>query len=1107
MVKTAALAEQHFANDPSGALTKLRRFGELIAEGAAATVGIHKKTKEPQAKLIERLVNEALFGPEIEQMFTELRQAGNAAVHEDAGTQREALHHLKTAHTLALWFHRSFHDANFEGAPFVPPPTPEHAHAALEQRLEQLRAELAEQRALLRQTKLNAKQQADLRAAAEQEAKQAYAEAATALELGQESAELLAAERAAFEALLAKLQAAAEAQTKEQRAARIDLARKAAGRVELTEAETRERIDLQLRAAGWEVDSEVLRHGKGARPEKGHKRAISEWPTRSGPADYVLFDGLRPVGIVEVKRESKDVRGCLEQAKRYSRDFEFGDDIEAAGGPWGAYKVPFLFATNGRPFVRQFLAASGIWHLDARVPTNQRRALEGWMSPEGLAKLLNQDLEAANAKLTSESLDYLPLRPYQREAIAAVEDKIAAGQRELLLAMATGTGKTRTCICLTYRLIKAGRFNRVLFLVDRTSLGIQAMQAFENLKLEQQRSFTDIYDVKELGEGDPESDTRLQIATIQAMVSRLDADDVHTPVDQYDCIIVDECHRGYNLDREMSEGELAYRSEQEYVSKYRRVLDHFDAVKIGLTATPALHTTQIFGDPVYTYSYRRAVIEGYLVDHEPPTRITTRLSQTGVSWAFGEEMQIYRTDTKAVDLIHAPDDVQIDAAGFNKQALVPAFNRAVCRALAEQIDPSLPGKTLIFCVKDSHADDVVGMLLEAFTDRYGPTDNDAVVKITGAVDKPASIIARFKNEQNPRVAVTVDLLTTGIDVPELVNLVFLRRVRSRILYDQMIGRGTRLCPDIGKHYFRIFDAVDIYSSLYEHTDMKPVVSDVKTSFATLLEGLEVVRTLAERQRICEELIAKLQRKHRALHGTKREQFSELSGTDLEPLIAQLRNAGPDEILAWWHERPALADWLDALVAEGKVLPISTEEDEVVAITRGYGGKQPADYLESFGAYIRDNLNEIPALLVVTQRPRDLTRAQLVELRLLLAQAGYTEANLEGAWRDSTNQEMAASIIGFIRGQALGSPLVPYPRRVQAALDRILASRDWTGPQRKWLARIGKQLVEQKVVDRAVIDQDEAFSQAGGFTRLDKTFGGELEDLLRELNEAVWSDAG
>lgn len=206
-------------------------------------------------------------------------------------------------------------------------------------------------------------------------------------------------------------------------------------------------------------------------------------------------------------------------------------------------------------------------------------------------------------------MDYLGLRDYQCAAIQAVEAALADEQRRLLLAMATGTGKTRTALGLIYRLIKTKRFRRVLFLVDRTSLGDQAQVAFANAKLEHLQSFNDIYDVKRLDDLQPDKDTKLHFATVQGMMRRiLNPSDTDTmpSVGQYDCIVVDECHRGYNLDKELSDEELTFRSQEEYMSKYRRVLEYFDAVAIGLTATPALHTTEIFGPPVFTYSYRDA---------------------------------------------------------------------------------------------------------------------------------------------------------------------------------------------------------------------------------------------------------------------------------------------------------------------------------------------------------------------------------------------------------------------------------------------------------------------------------------------------------------------
>ncbi|MFO0654590.1 MAG: type I restriction-modification system endonuclease, partial [Polyangia bacterium] len=565
--------------------------------------------------------------------------------------------------------------------------------------------------------------------------------------------------------------------------------------------------------------------------------AIAEWPTENGPADYILFVGLTPVATVEAKRKNKDVSGCIQQAKRYSRGFVIDGTLTSPGGPWLQHKLPFVFSTNGRPYLRQLETRSGIWFCDVRLPDRLGHALDGWYTPEGLTALLKRDEVRAHQQLSQEPFAYgFTLRPYQQTAIQAVESAIAKGQRAILLAMATGTGKTKTCIALIYRLLKVQRFRRILFLVDRAALGEQAANAFKDTRMEGLQTFAETFGIKEFDEAEPESATVVHVATVQGMVKRIlycRDSDIPPAVVQYDCIIVDECHRGYLLDRELSDAEMVFRSHEDYISKYRRVLDYFDAVKVGLTATPALHTSEIFGAPVFHYTYREAVIDGFLVDHEPPVQIHTDLSQNGIVWAAGERVAVYHTRRNEVSLYTTPDEIKLEVEDFNRKVITEPWNRVVCEFLAREIDPSSRQKTLIFCANDAHADLVVKRLKLAFEARYGAVEDDAVIKITGAADKPLQLIRRYKNERQPSVAVTVDLLTTGVDVPEICNLVFLRRVNSRILFDQMLGRATRLCDKIGKATFRIFDAVRIYEALQPVTAMQPVVVDPTTRFVDL----------------------------------------------------------------------------------------------------------------------------------------------------------------------------------------------------------------------------------------------------------------------------------
>jgi type I restriction enzyme, R subunit len=704
-----------------------------------------------------------------------------------------------------------------------------------------------------------------------------------------------------------------------------------------------------------------------------------------------------------------------------------------------------------------------------------------------------------------------PLRDYQQHAIQAVENALEAERRSMLLAMATGTGKTKLAIAMLYRLLATKRFRRVCFVVDRSALGEQAAGEFTSTKIVSGKAFADIFGLKKLQDVTPETETKVHICTIQGLVKRVlfTADSAEAPpVDQYDLMVVDECHRGYLLDREMSDAELSFRGQDDYVSKYRRVLEYFDAVKIGLTATPALHTTDIFGDPIFTYSYRDAVIEGHLIDHEPPIRIETALARAGIVFEKDEQFDLLNTRTGEIDLAHAPDEIRFEIDQFNKKVVTPEFNRVVAEELAKHIDPTF-GKTLIFAATDAHADIVVSAMKKAFADKYGDIDDAAVKKITGSVDNVQSLIRSYRNDTNPRIAVTVDLLTTGVDIPSITNLVFLRRVNSRILYEQMIGRATRQCPDIGKEVFRIFDAVDLYPHLQNLTDMKPVVVNPSISFEQLVKELVAACQDAIRESVREQLAVKLRRKLKKLPVEARARFEAVAGETPEQTLKRLLESEPAMLSRWFSTRSAIGTILD-WQSDGDTpsfMPISNHTDQVVAVMRGYGGvSKPEDFLDSFSAFVRGNINTIAALKLVVQRPRDLTRADLQQLRRALDLKGYSEANLRRAWADATNEDIAASIIGFVRQAALGDPLTPYEDRVRAAMKKILASRTWTDPQKLWLKRIGEQIEKETVVDRAAIDR-QPFSADGGFTRLNKVFDGELEAVLTNINEEMWKRAG
>ncbi|UTH45337.1 type I restriction-modification system endonuclease [Loktanella salsilacus] len=1090
------LAESYFQDDPSTSLIKLRQFGERLTKRHAALMGVEIQEIDTQAYLLRKLKYERMAPDRVLDVLHHVRKLGNAAVHEGRGDHREALACLKMAVQLGVWHVRATTaQRNFTPGPFLPPKAPDASGAELQGELDRLRTE--------RNDALTAAQKA------EEEKQRAILAAETAEDRHRREVE----ERRTWEALaqdadrqLHELSEQASHRSTAERTAFAQAADEAAGAVVLDEQSTRALVDQQLRDRGWEADTSKIRFSKGVRPAKGRNLAIAEWPTKSGPADYALFVGQRCVGIVEAKRYQKNISAAIDQAERYSKGLEWEENQEA----WvSEYFVPFVFATNGRPYLKQVETESGIWFRDVRLANNLRRPLMGWFTPDELVSLLEVEKEKAQAALETRRFDFgFQLRPYQKEAIQAVEKTLGTEKREMLVAMATGTGKTKLAIAMLYRLLSTKRFRRICFVVDRSALGTQTNDEFMSTAIEGPKTFGQLFGLMGLEDIKPDPETRVHICTIQGLVKRVlynsDPADV-PPIGQYDLMVIDECHRGYLLDREMSDAELSFRGQDDYISKYRRVLEYFDAVKIGMTATPALHTAQIFGDPIYTYSYREAVVDGWLIDHEPPIRFQTALSKAGILFEAGDDVEVMDSKTGEVENVIAPDELEFQVESFNRKVITQPFNQVVAEELAKHIDPSLEGKTLVFAATDAHADIVVHELKKAFAAQYGSIEDAAIRKITGSVDKVGKLIRSFRNDAFPQIAVTVDLLTTGIDVPKITNLVFIRRVNSRILYEQMLGRATRRCDEIGKEVFRIFDAVDLYASLQDLTQMKPVASNPKLTFEQLFDELATVPEEDQRELVREQVLAKLHRKLRKMPSKVAEAIQELTGETAEELRDRLKNHTPEQAAAYAKRFAGLGkilDW-DPDGSGPNLIPISHHEDSMHAVTTGYGEyEKPEDFLDTFTSFVKNNQNRIAALSVVVQRPRELTRAELRSLRLELDKMGFSETSLRRAWNDASNEDIAASIIGFVRQAALGDALIPFETRVQMATKAILAKGKWTDPQKTWLRRIAEQITKEIVVDRESIDQG-TFAAQGGFNRLNRVFNGELENILSDFNEELW----
>ncbi|MBR2004681.1 MAG: type I restriction-modification system endonuclease [Thermoguttaceae bacterium] len=1110
LAKAGALAEKYCVDDPNSALFKLGTIGETVVNLIFEYDRLEPPSENTAAARIVALRRKDILPRDVADILHALRKARNLAVHQNYESAAEARIFLQTTVSVCEWFAATYGSTPFERRDFVPP------------------EELAERR----------KQDAapepvePTKDEAEREETEAEERARTA-------------PRVAFAERLERSEKADETRSR-------------------SEAEVRVLIDERLRRVGWEVDSQKMRYSNGFRPEKGKNRAIAEWPVgsgeTSGTADYALFIGEKLYAVVEAKAETKNPVAALDgQAKEYAAAIR-AEDASATLGVWEnagrRFRVPFVFASNGRPFCERLREKSGVWFQDLRSETAAPKPLRGWISPDGLKELFQRDVAAADRRLIETETDvyrnilsasYLAqafnLRYYQLDAIRAAERAVLDGKRAILLAMATGTGKTRTVLGLLYRFLKAKRFRRVLFVVDRNELADQALDALKDVWPEEGRSFDSIYNVGDLdddankgekGEKNAKNvvpkERNICVATVQSLVKRVlyDSDETSPSVSDFDLIVVDEAHRGYTLDKERSEDELEYRDQRDFQSKYRAAIDYFDATKIALTATPALHTTQIFGTPVFKYSFRQGVVDGFLCDYDPPHLIETELSREGIHWRKGDVARKCDKETDEVFGEELEDDLDFDVADFNRRVVAENFNREVLEEIARTLDPTdkNKGKTLIFAVDNPHADRVVAILREICAKNGWPTD--AVAKITSEIgDKKVvkEAIRRFKNEDYPNIVVTVDLLSTGVDVPKITKLVYLRRIKSRILFEQTIGRATRLCPKINKERFEIFDAVGVFDALEPINSMKPVVARPKTTFADLCAGLEtfVAGTEIDDQKLrrqVEEVVARLRRKARRADEAAQKANERLKlatdGRDAAEFateIARLAVENPKEAAQKLLDLRASLEAFDVAAKRDQAFYLSDAPDRVVSHTRGYGAdasQRPEDYLEAFSRYVEENRDRVEALTIVCSRPRELTVKDLKSLCLTLDDAGFVESRLNAAFAETQGRDaatVAADIVGWIRRFAVGSPLISRAERVDRAFARLRAERAFSDAEEKWLVKFADHLKNNGALTLETFDEPTFKKQGGSFARLDKIFNGSLAQIVERLGEYLYDDGG
>ncbi len=1053
-------AENYLYSDPNACIFKIGLFAERLVQ----EILVFERMAEPEvdnthANRIRLLKRAGLLPHEIDNTLYLLRKTRNSAVHAGADSVDEAKMLLSMTYNLAVWFMETYGDWGYIAPDFVMPE--EVSHPDFESLI------------------------------AEQEKKIA--------ELSKQ---------------LAEVTTTVSGTTQKERAKQSE---KVSSMMNWTEAQTRCLIDEQLQKAGWEADTKNLRYSKGTRPVKGRNIAIAEWPTdsafyKNGYVDYAFFIGEKLVAVMDAKKASEDVASTIDvQVKDYATHIK-AEDLKYTVGTWGAYQIPFLFASNGRSYIEQLRTKSGIWFLDARNSANQPYPIRNWFSPSDLLEKLGQNIEEANEALVTADDSFmtdptgLNLRDYQIRAINKATEAIINGKPTALLAMATGTGKTRTVLGLIYKMLESKRFRRILFLVDRVSLGEQAMDTFKDVKLKELMTLDQIYELKAIDDNDINLETKVSVSTVQGLLKRTILSDTPDLMPgAFDLIIVDEAHRGYILDREMTEEEILYDNQEDYMSKYKQVIEYFDAVKIALTATPALHTTQIFGEPVFTYSYREAVIDGWLVDHDPPYIINTDFIQNKAKFAKGETLAQFDPNTN--ELLNGAvleDELDFDVSEFNRKIVLPDNTRKVLEEISSYLNPESGEKTLIFAVNDAHADTIVDMLRDIYKE-YG-ISYEAIMKITGKTaggnkKKVLQVIKQFKNNQYPNIAVTVDLLTTGIDVPAICNLVFMRKINSRILFEQMLGRATRLCPEIGKTHFNIFDAVRVYEDLDSTSGMKSV--SVSKTMPELLEDL-FRPSDTSKQPIKDRILARLQRKNNHLSPEQKYEVSErLNGSDLKAYVKELKTYTEEAFIERCRKDTDFLLWVDNLKGKKRGHYYSDKEDTLLETTRGYGDtEKPEDYLEAFAKFVNENKDTIEAIRIACTKPSDMTRAQLKELKLALDKQNFTESNLNQAISTVKNEEIVADIIAHVRRAVLHTPIRNHEEKVKMAFKKLIEENSFNKMQLDILEKIKTYMLRESLLNVETFEAP-AFKMEGGYARFDKKFAGRLAEIIRQINTYIY----
>ncbi len=917
------------------------------------------------------------------------------------------------------------------------------------------------------------------------------------------------------------------------------------------ESQARAMIDKKLESAGWQIQSyRDINLGAGL------GIAVREHPTATGPADYLLYIDRKPVGVIEAKKNQSILTAHEAQTARYANsELRWSKQQHA---------LVFLFEATGQI----------IHFTDLRDPSPRARELFHFYKPETLQHWYRQP-QSTRQRLhcTMPPLATHNLRSCQVDAITGLEQSLAENRPRSLVHMATGAGKTFTAINAVYRLLNHAGAKRILFLVDTRNLGKQAQQEFHAFKPQGKETFFhENHIVQRLSSNTIDSAAEVCICTIQRMYSILSgqpiddsAEDISlhemrqstkqhkqvrynaaVPIETFDFIIIDECHRSiYNL--------------------WKQVLDYFDAFLIGLTATPDKRTYGFFNENVVAeYSYEDSVLDGVNVGYDV-YEIETQISQAGAKLEAKEWVDHRDKLTRKKRWQQTEADNNYSNKALDRSVVNPSQIRQVIKAMKAAMETKIfanreeAPKTLIFAKTDSHADDIIQMVREV----YGQ-GNAFCQKVTYNAKDPDAVLSDFRNEFNPRIAVTVDMIATGTDVKPLEVLLFMRDVRSKGYYEQMKGRGVRSLSfeelhrisqsaTCAKDRFILIDAVGVEKSL--KTESRPLERNPSLAMKDLLQGVamghrndDTLQSLANRltrltkqadkqalqlietasghspQQLAKNLLKAIDPdaiNQQALRNAQAAGFTR----NEETLTEQEREAAREQLVTQAcapFDNPALRECIESARREREQIIDHINLDEVVVSDFSQQAVASAEQLiQTFSAFIAQHKHEIEALSFFYQQPyqrRALTfemiealHQQLQQPPLLLTTAklwsAYSRLQPANTQGQHTKRQLTdiLALVKFAMG--IDEELKPFAEQVDAKFKQWIFRHNgqrktaFTPEQTDWLRLIKEHIATSAGITRDDFDYS-PFSDKGGLQKAWGLFEQELDTVMNELNQEL-----